>query len=171
MPKTEQDNGFTAIDPLRLDEEWQGQARRYKHYSDRLAEARLEADRAKSALEVVKAETELDIRSNPEKFGLPKSTEATVAAAVVTHNDVRNAVENLHRLNYNVHILEGARTALDHRKKALENLVSLHLAGYYAEPRARGDGDREEVEEMNKQAARRKARRRPVEDDDQDGEE
>lgn len=134
------EKSFIEIDPLALDEEWQDQPRRYLKYARRLADARLEADRAKNALEVCRADCELDIRNDPAKFEIQKATEATIAAATACHDDVKAAQEELLQRRHDVQILEAAVEALQHRKRALENLVQLHMSSYYAAPRARGEG-------------------------------
>jgi hypothetical protein len=47
---------------------------------------------------------------------------------------------------------------MEHRKKALENLVHLHLANYYSSPKAPNE-DKEKVQEMTKKVVRSKGRK------------
>lgn len=151
---------FLEIDPYKLDREWLKQARLYFQYGQLLADARQRLDEAKSALELVDAELDADIRLKPEDFGLsvPRLTESIVRGAIVADPEHRKAERAVILAKRDVGYFDAATTALDHKKRALEGLVQLHLSGYYAEPRARGDS-REMIEEAEKTNARRKGRR------------
>ncbi len=151
------DKSFVAIDEFSLDKEWVGQPVLYDKYARKLANARRELEEAKNRLEVVKAEQSLEIRA---RHGEKKPTEAAIATLVTASSVVKDASQAVVEARHAVDVLTAATTALDHRKKALENLVQLHLSGYYANPKA-PDGDREVVEEMEKREIRRRGMRRP----------
>lgn len=159
-------DSFLDIDQYNLDREWIGQPKLYGHWARKAADARLKMDEAKANLELVQAELDLEVRSNPEKFDVAKVTENTVKAAIL--QDVRyvGALRKTNEARHDYEVACAAVSALDHRKKALEKLVELHLASYYAEPRA-PRGRKEEVEEMTKQRVRRRGRAR-VDDGDSD---
>lgn len=150
------------IDPHALDREWVAQPRMYYEWAARLADARRDADLAKQELDVVEAETELDVRDNPGDYDLDKVTEATVKAVVAQAPKRIAAAKAVTEAKHRADVLAAAVSALDHRKKALEKLVELHLANYYSEPRARGETrplmEEAEKREMRKNGIRRRAR-------------
>lgn len=146
------------IDRFRLDDEWCRQPNLYHAYAEALAEAKQNLDEAKSDAAVMRAEVELKIRKDPDDYNLPKVTEGVIKAALDANEELKSAEQVVIDARYHVGILEAAVQALDHRKRALSDLVSLHLADYYSKPVARGDS-REAVEDMSKQRARRPRRR------------
>jgi len=148
------------IDENNLDREWTRQPSLYFRWARRAADARFKMDEAKAAVDVTRAEVDSEVRAEPEKFGIDgKVTEKMVEAAVMQHVRTVRVVKQLAQAKYEYEVLSALVGALDQRKSALENLVRLHLSSYYAEPRA-PEGKREEVEEMQKDAAFRPRRRR-----------
>jgi len=151
-------DGDVSIDPHQLDREWLEQPRMYFRYAAALGDARRELDEAKSSFDLVKAEMYLEVRSNPGKFGLEKVTEKSLEAVVLSQNEYGQAQNEVIQAKHKVDILGAAVTALDHRKKALENMVTLHMADYYSKPRAKGES-KEAVADMEKKAARSRGKR------------
>lgn len=145
-----------SIDEMQLDKEWNGQAERFFRMASKLANAKQEYEELENAFKVTKAELELDIRSDPQKYGLDKTTEATVAATVLVQRQYSEAATQVREARHAVDILSAAVEAMQHRKRALENLVSLHLANYYAVPQTTA-GNHEELDEMTRTRVRRKA--------------
>ena len=129
MQLTPKDSDF-QIDRFRLDDEWVKQPDLYRRYAEALADARSEYDGRKNDLDVVRAEIELKIRENPGYYGLDKVTEGVIKAAVEVQELVKEAENDVVQARHKVGILEAAVGALDHRKRALSDLVSLHLADY-----------------------------------------
>jgi hypothetical protein len=129
-----------AIDPHRLPEEWIAQPRFYRQYADRLADARKDVEEAKAALDLADAELDRDIRSDPRVFCPDlepgkKPTETAIANAKIISTRHQRANTRCIDAKHKADVLGGWLTALDHRKKALEKLVDLHLADLRAEPR------------------------------------
>ena len=137
-------NDFVHIDESRLDEEWLRQPDLYFKYASQLADAKQRLDQAKAELDLVEAECNKDIRERPEHYGVDRSrntgapTEDAVKKAVVIHDDYQAAVMDIVKHKHEVEVLAAAVNALDHKKRALENLVSLHGQSYFAAPRATG---------------------------------
>lgn len=152
------------IDRYRLDDEWVKQPDLYRRYAEALADARKLLEMRKNEATILRADTELQVRKEPEKYGLSKVTEGVIKAVVDVNTDVVAADDMVIDAKHGVAVLEAAVGALDHRKRALSDLVSLHLADYYSKPVAREDS-RDAVEEMSKQKARRSQRRRRDDDD------
>lgn len=156
MPSEDTDKSFVEIDQDRLDKEWLQQPKLYLEYAEKLAEANDALSKRKSALEVVEAELSLDIRLNPfkYKFTKVKPNNDEVEATLKLQEPYKLALEKYNRAQYRVDILKAAVTALDHKKRALENLVVLHGQSYFASPRAKGEAAREFSEEAGKKSAR-----------------
>jgi len=121
------------VDKFRLDEEWEEQPKLYLDHSDQLATAQHTLDVYEADLELVMAELDRDIRREPDKFGIEKITETVVKNAVILSKQYQSANRKVIEARFRVNQLKGVLTGLDHRKKALEGLVYLHSAGYYAD--------------------------------------
>ena len=124
------------IDLLALDQEWLRQPRMYMTAAAEAADAAAEVDRAKSALAIIKAEVELSARRDPESHGLVKATDNSVAAVVVTNVGAMDAEDRLNKARHAAAIAHAAVEALEHRKRALEGIVTLQGREQYASPRA-----------------------------------
>jgi hypothetical protein len=122
-------------DPNRLDEEWQAQPELYHEAAVRLAEARNQYDMAKFDKDVVEAELDEEVRSYPHRFGLEKLTEPGLKQAIIRSQVFCKACRRLIKAKHAMDKRQADVDALDHRKKALENLVQLRLADYFSEPR------------------------------------
>lgn len=140
---------FFDIDPNALDKEWVNQPRLYYTYASEAAEARDAWERAKAEKEVMEAEMEeaeaevsLKIRRNPDGYNLEKVTEDCIKKTVLLQAEYKAAQRLLFQAQQKVikaksklDLAEVAVKTLDHKKAALEDLVRLRLANYYAEPR------------------------------------
>lgn len=146
-----------SIDEHQLEREWVEQPSFYFRYASKAAAARRDLDDAKNEQEVVKAELDQSIRDDPSKFGLSKVTEASIVAVIPTEPKYQAAQKAVTRAKYQVAIYDAVVTALDHRKKALEKLVDLHLSNYYSSPRA-SDRAKDNMEGVVKYSVRRKGR-------------
>ncbi len=162
---------FFDIDRERLDEEWIAQPKLFFKYASKLADAKRKLEEAKGELDVTTAELDQSIRSAPEKFGLAKVTEGSIKQAIMTQDIYNKANSVVGGLKYKVDMYQAAVSALDHRKRALENLVDLWAQDYWAEPRAKTNS-REKIEkESNAKVMERikiKSKKRGKEHDDND---
>lgn len=143
-----------AIDEFRLDVEWINQPKQYHAHAVHLADMRKEWEACKNLLEVTRAETAKSVRSNPEAYGLAKTTEAAINETVPVQADYKNAQQAVVNARHDMEIAQAAVDALEHRKRALEKLVDLHGRDYFAEPLAKGN--KEEVATAKKRHARAK---------------
>lgn len=136
------------VDMYSLDKEWSEQANNYHIYAKKVSEARFEYSKKKAMLDLVKAELSLDIRSNPDKYKLPKTTEDTINAAVTVHDRTKVAQQELFDSKKELDDLEAILSALDHKKYALQDMVQLFLSDYFSTPRSK---DSVEAHEKMKQ--------------------
>ncbi len=150
---------FLEIDKFNLDEEWLGQAPLYGEWAVKAADARRDLGMAKADLDVTKAEADRAIRLNPENYGLVKLTETVISSTVLLQENVKEAQIKVIEAKHELDVMEAAVSALDNRKPALQNLVSLFLSEYYAKPKAR-EGERDKMKEVETKATRRRGRDR-----------
>ena len=125
-----------GLDQHALDVEWLRQASLFQKYSIVYANASADRDEAKEKLLRTDAEIDLEVRTDYQSFGFDsKPTEPAIKAAVLLDDRHIKAVAEFNEASRNASILQGAKTALEHKKAALERLSSLYLSGYWADPR------------------------------------
>lgn len=123
------------IDEDALDVEWLGQASLLIRYARNAAQARMDLDKAKEALDVVKAELDAAIRKEPDKYKIEKITEAVVGNTIILQPKYKETNERYLKAKYEADIAQGAVNAVNQRKDALENLVRLYGQQYFAGPK------------------------------------
>ena len=137
MKSKDVDMDIFKINQLTLDKHWLDQPKLVIKYGLELADAKDRLDRTKSSLDVTKAVAMAQIRLVPKDFGLSeKPTVTALAASVDTHTKVQEIQDKLHKRKHTVEILQAMMNALEHRKRTLEGLVSLHGQQYFAIPQA-----------------------------------
>lgn len=158
-----------TINPHALDQEWLRQAPMYHGVAVQVADARRDVEEAKRVLDVAAAELMLAIRKDPAAYGLEKPTVDQTAAAVQIQPAHKRAATAQIEAKHALDMLTAAQGAMDHKKRALENLVHLQSQSYYSEPRAETPADREVMAEVGKQAARGKGTKQhappPIDDE------
>jgi len=141
------------IDELALDIEWLDQPRLMLKYTKYQAETRKQMDLAKERLELVKAELDKKIRSDPESYGIRKVTETVVTNTIVLTDDYQKAVDDYLNAKFEYDVASGIVKAFEQRKSSLENLVRLFGQEYFAGPSAPRDISKEwEIRERQKRA-------------------
>jgi hypothetical protein len=124
-----------AIDKTRLDEAWEKQIELAGKYAEQLADAKLDLDCAKSRKEVKEAELDLKVRKYPKKFGLKKTTEASIKQAVIILMSSTDELEAFFDAKHKVALLQAAVSKVENRKKAMEDMVYLFSIGYFGAPK------------------------------------
>jgi len=120
------------IDRLKLDEEWLDQPRQMYEWSKRVADAQMSLDEARSHLDVTRAELDREVRSNPGDYGLVKVTEGSISAAIEEDPRCMKANSAVRKARHAVDVAKAAVAALEHRKRALTQLVELFVRDYYS---------------------------------------
>lgn len=162
MPKeNEIEFDFFDIDKTRLDTEWIKQPRLFFVYAKQLADAKRRLEEARAEADVVKAEVDLEIRGTPENFGFKdmKITEVLITTTINQNGRYQKAAKLIRIRKHKVDILQAAVTALEHRKSALEKLVSLHGQNYFSTPTTTDNVSQETVEEIKDQGRRKRRER------------
>jgi|6_EtaG_2_1085325.scaffolds.fasta_scaffold216197_2 hypothetical protein len=123
------------VNEANLKQEWERQPGLYLHYSIVLADAERARNVSKEELDITKAQLDKDIRSRPEEFDVEKITESVVTNTILLQESYVEKNQEYIDRGYEVSIMQGVIRAFDHKKKALENLVTLYISGYNAEPK------------------------------------
>lgn len=138
------------IDPDALDIEWLNQAELMHKYTRHAANMKKEMDEAKERLEIGKAQIEMEVRSDPSAYGLAKPTEAGIQSTILMQEKyhILSHLYNEAKFEYEIS-LAGVR-AIDQKKTALENLVKLLAASYFAGPKSPRDLRQEHLESLDR---------------------
>lgn len=127
--------GFTAeIDKGRLDEEWVQHPNLYHRLAVAGASMSTLKAQAYDKIKLQKAKMENRVRANPQDYEVEKVTESSVAAAVATSKLVMEAQAAYNEAAYHADLVAAAVAAMEHRKRALENLVKLWGGDYFSSP-------------------------------------
>lgn len=120
------------IDMYKLHIEWEKQPRLYAEWSEAHCDAIAQRDTHKIKCDIKHGLLSTDIRNNYGKYGLDKKpTEGQVEALINANPEYQAMMNHMTELNRQVNLLQAGRTALEHKKRALEGLERLHIAGYF----------------------------------------
>lgn len=136
---TEEPESVIDIDLDHLEQEWLEHSAKVYKAQIRLAKAQKKHAEADANLDLVKAKADLKVRKLPRKYGLKNVTEGAIKNTVASLQEVQDAIQLVIDAKYMVDNLKALTNALEHRKKALENEVTLWSQGYFSTPRIRVD--------------------------------
>ena len=140
---------LTEIDIFNLHLECQNQDSLVGYYGRKLADAKLKHERAKTARDLFEAETARRIRRKPQVYNLKRLTEGAIKEVITVEVLTSDAHEKVLKTKHTLDILEITLRRLEHRKRALSDLVYLQGQNYFAAPsvpkrlRDKMKGDRE----------------------------
>lgn len=136
-----------SIDPYDLETECVGQSSLFAEVGDLATEARSVAKKAKDTLDFTRADLSFKIRKEPAKYGLEKTTEASIEATIIIqaeYQQAANAVIETQRVADAFNVLQDS---VAQRKSMLKDLVSLFIYNYYMS-RAEMGSERRQVNEV-----------------------
>lgn len=146
------------INPNALDIEWLDQPGLFFELSSALADEKLKLEKLKGAAEIALADEAKEVREDPSKYGLAKVTEAGIKEAVTGSTTNAKWTRRINGQKHSVDILQSAVSACDHKKRALENLVTLHGQQYFSSPKEPRDINTEYLKEAEKKRVRSKGK-------------
>jgi len=124
-----------TIDRDNLHEEWMQQASLFMKWAESSVQAQFERDKAKERLDICRANLDGQIRTDPQAFTVEKVTEAAIQSAILLSKEYKEKNNEYLESVRQAKILDAAREAFDHKKKALEKITDLYISGYYATPK------------------------------------
>ena len=150
---------FHDIDENRLVQEWVKQPKFVFDIAIQMKDANRAPSEAKANLEVVKAEVSKDIRANPEAYDIDKLTEKVVETTTIQQTEYNDSLTIMLDAKEDVDVVHAALNAAEHKKRALEALVSLHGQNYFSTPQAKEDDAKEYIENEKKRVSRRRRKK------------
>ncbi len=121
-----------AIDRNKLDLECEGQADLYFNHALELAEAKNRLREAENKLEMHKADLVYKIKQDPLMYNLETATDKSTDSVVKSDKTYQALQRMVQAIENEVDIRNAFITALDHRKRMLQELVALHGQNYFA---------------------------------------
>lgn len=119
-----------SIDKFNLDYEWETQPAKYIEWAEKCVNAQFEKDKAKDMLDLIEAQLDSEIRLKSEK-----QTEAKIKSQILQDKRYIEAKNLYIESIKNARILEIAKDAFEHKKKALEKITDLWISGYWSSPK------------------------------------
>lgn len=157
MKEKPAENGVLEIDNERLDYELERQANLYGFWAEKLAHAKFALDRRKAKYDLMKAEKALDIRARPKDYGIEKMTEGIIDNTLVADPEVCSCLRRYHQAKLAVDLCEAYVRGLDHKRSALERLVTLQVNNLHSTPLLDRD-TRKLYDDMKKSDTRKKTK-------------
>lgn len=136
MPELRDYRQDIEVDETDLEGEWITHPSIYMHYSEIWAEAVADKDDAKLKMDWIAANIDLDVRKYWDtKYSLDKITEGAIKNTILISKKYLKSYREYNKCVKRVNSMAGVKTAFEHKKHALANLVSLKIGGFNAEPR------------------------------------
>ena len=119
------------VDEFDLEGEWITHPSIYMHYSEIWAEAVADKDDAKLKMDWIAANIDLDVRKNWDtKYNFDaKPSEGAIKNTILISAKYLEAYRKYNQCIKRVNSMVGVKTAFEHKKHALGNLVSLKIGG------------------------------------------
>lgn len=147
-----------SINEDALDIEWLIQPKLMLKYTQHEAEMKRNLEEAKSNLDILHADLDKKIRTEPEKFGLDKITETAIKNAIQSTTKFKEAQEEIREAEYEVNMAVAAVRSIYGKKEALENLVRLFGQQYFAGPSVPRDLSEEWKKEQKQKESNKKVK-------------
>lgn len=123
------------IDGDDLENEWIEQASLYLYYAEAHADSIQAKEKAKNDVDVAYAQLDSLIRKDWEKHFEKHPSESAIQSWIIQQEKHKKVLDIFYKKSHTVNLMQAAKTAFDHRRKALENLVSLLITGFHSEPK------------------------------------
>jgi len=149
------------INRFRLPEECEQHAGKYHEIADTLATAKSDLNDAEDKLKLILAQREQFYRLHWDDDTWGKMTESSIKAKIEIDEEVQGQKIFVSKLQRKLNTYDAAKSAFEHRKSMLNNLVSLMIGSFYSAP----EGGKQESRSSDKERALREKRREVNEDD------
>lgn len=158
------------LDKFQLDEEGVRQSTLIYSYHKALAEAKLRASAAKDELKVVLATVALNLRENPDEYGLDRAvriTEEVARSVCDMQAEIQQARKVLREAEFDVDMIVGAVEAIKSKGFMISEEYDMWKTGYFSDntrpqPVRQQTTEREEPPQPQAPIERRTATRRMV---------
>lgn len=164
-PDSEQEvdpvEGILEIDPHQAEAQWVEHPKRFYQLSVLQVKADKRVRDSEANLELVKAELARKVRRRPQKYGLPRGSEAAINSLIITFPEYQEAKADCNNAQYEADMAKAAVQAMWHRKKGIEQVCEFELGNLGCQPRQpRNYEARNKLEQAEKEAVRKPVRRK-----------
>jgi len=121
------------IEPNELHLELIRQPQLFLKYAEDYVQACTFRDEIKNKIEYEEARLSAEIRANPERFGVERVTEGSIASAILIQESMIEIKRQYLEAKEAADRLGAFKETIQQRKVALENLVSLWIAKYWSD--------------------------------------
>ena len=121
------------INRFALDTEWEQHPSKFLEWAEKSVEAQFEKDKTKDQLDLVRAQIDLEIRNGLGEG--KKATESAISNLVILDPRYQEASKKYREAVNDAKILDVAKDAFEHKKKALEKMTDLWISGYWSDPK------------------------------------
>ena len=108
-----------AIDPDSLDTEWLEQPRLMLRYAKHASKMKMEVERAKERLDIIRAGLDEKIRIDPADFGIVKLTESVISSTIITQVEFREGNEEFLEAAYEANMAQGGTPGIGREKDSI----------------------------------------------------
>jgi regulator of replication initiation timing len=136
----EEPEDILQIDEHRLDRECIKLPVQYRQAAYQAAETSKDIDEAKAELKVAEASIHLKIRNTPGQFNLEKVTESAIDEVTSLNPKIILLEKKIRELEQKQAMEKILVSAIDYKKRSLNNLVELYAAGWHAQVRPSEEG-------------------------------
>lgn len=120
------------IDKFNLAGEWERQPQLFMYWAEEAVYSETVRNQVKEQLKLLAAQLDSDIRLNWKEYGFDKApTNPAVEAAIEQQESYMAKKEELAKANEQTNIMRAAQNGMEHKRRALTNLTSLQIAGFY----------------------------------------
>lgn len=120
-----------------LESEWIEHPSLFLYYAEAYTEASYKKDKIKSRMDYTYSKLYSHVKVNWKKYFDVKPTEVALKEFIIAHKKYRAIEKEFIKATKDVNIMLNVKTAFEHRKRALESLVSLKISGFHSEPSTR----------------------------------
>lgn len=128
-------NNDIQIDRENLEKEWMEHPSIYLYYAEAHADAVYEKELSGDELDLVFSELDAQIRKDWDLHFEKAPSEGAIKNWVIRQVKYKKALAKFQKAGHTANRLAAAKSSFEHKKKALENLVSLYVMGYGSEPK------------------------------------
>jgi hypothetical protein len=136
------------LNKYKLDDACEKQSSLHLQYSSELADKKNELNNLKNTRKIIRAKVDQFIRSEFAKSGA-KTTDAATASMIEIHKDVIEIETQISNIQYEVDIMDGVVESFKQRKSMINDLVQLHLSGFFSDPSGKIMVNKARTEQLN----------------------
>lgn len=151
----------SQVDPHDLVGEMEIHAALFNKWSKKLVKAQEKRDHWKTKRDLLYADFDAAIRAEPEDYGIDRVTETAIKTYILATDEYQALQKKRLSAEREINAFTMAVRTMEHRKRMLEKLADIWLAGYYSENMHGRDSRAQDIKNRGtKKKVRRSIKRR-----------